>query len=280
MLSLVLSATAVSQTKTSTTNPPAKKSSPRVAKTIPTIKCTDPDSMVACKSFKQLVDARDKDLQDSLTGDKDSRERHFAYVCLRPKYDVFKIVEFDEPLPEEYRPYSTSDAAGKPVSSLQEMLAFPHGEGKPVMQLMDAQEKWYEDHDDFSTYQFGSVYVESWETGILADYVSDFGKWRRPSPQGHTHSNEDATFESAHQWLAHFNEANANQLSAVNDQKHPRISVGDTAVYVRYSYKNKSNDDTEYTLNIQRSTGRFTESFVATGIEPFEDSGTCMSFKY
>ena len=93
MLSLVLSATAVSQTKTSTTNPPAKKSSPRVAKTIPTIKCTDPDSMVACKSFKQLVDARDKDLQDSLTGDKDSRERHFAYVCLRPKYDVFKIVD-------------------------------------------------------------------------------------------------------------------------------------------------------------------------------------------
>jgi hypothetical protein len=280
MLSLVLSATAVSQTKTSTTNAPIKKSSSRAAKTIPTIKCTDPDSMVACKSFKQLVNARDKDLLDSLVGDKDSRQRHFAYVCLRPKSDVFKIVEFNEPLPGEYSPYSPPRTANNDVSWLPEMQAFPHGEGKPVMQLMDAQKKWYEDHDDFSAYQFGSVYVESWENGILADYVSDFGKWRRPSPQGHTHSNEDATFESAHQWLADFNEANANQLSAVDDQKHPRISVGDTAIYVRYSYKNKSNDDTDYTLNIQRSTGRFTESFVATGIEPFEDSGTCMSFKY
>jgi hypothetical protein len=280
LLSIGLAATAaVSQTKPATTSP-AKKSSPVVAKTIPKIRCTDPDSMAACKSFKQLVDARDKGLLDSLIGSKDSRERHFAYVCPRPKDDVFKVVEFDEPLPEEFRPYSPPDAAKNPVSSLQELRAFPYGEGKPVMQLIDAQKKWYEDHDDFSVYDFGVVYVDSWERGILVDYVSDSGKWQRPLPQGHTRPNEDATFESAHQWLTHFNHANDDKLLSADERERPRISVGDTEIYVRYSFKNKNDDYTEYTLSIQRSTGRFTESFAATGLDPFEDSGICMIFKY
>jgi hypothetical protein len=236
--------------------------------------------MVACKSFKQLVDARDKGLLDSLTGDKDSRERHFAYVCLRPKDDVFKVVEFDDPLPEEYLPYSPPDVAKNIVSSMQEHLAFPYSEGKPTLQLMDAQKKWYEDHDDFFKYKFGLVYVDSWESGILANSVFDSGKWRRPLSQGNIRSDEDVYFESAHQWLAKLNEANANQLSAADERDRPRISIGDTSIYVRYSFKNGNNEYTDYTLNIQRSTGRFTESLVATGIEPFGDSGTCMSFKY
>jgi hypothetical protein len=280
LLSLGLTATAaMPQTRPNTASTP-KKSPSVAARTVPTIKCTDPDSMVACKSFKQLVDARDKDLLESLTGDKDSRDRHFAYVCLRPKDDVFKVVEFGEPLPEEYRPYSPPDGKMMALAGLIEQSAFPYVEGKPVMPHMEAQKKWYEDHDEFSAYQVGTVYVDSWEKGILADYVSDYGKWRRPLPEGHSGSNEDATFESAHEWLARFNKENDDKLAAVDDKERPRIIVGDTSIYVHYSYKNKNNDYTDYTLTIQRSTGRFTESFVAPGLGPFDDAGTCMSFKY
>jgi hypothetical protein len=280
LLTFSLSATmAIPQTKPNATSPP-KKSSTVAAKTIPTIKCTDADSMTACKSFKQIVDARDKGLANSLTGDKDSRERHFAYVCLRPKEDNFKIVEFDEPLAPEYRPYSPPGEADDISVLSNGQSAFSFTKDKPILQLIDAQKKWFNDHDDFFIYQFGWIYVESWENGILTDYVSDYGKWRRPLPQRNSRLNESATFESAHQWLAHFNKANEDKLLEIDDKERPRIIVDDTNIYVHYSYKNKNNDYTDYTLTIQRSTGRFTESFVAPGIDPFDNSGTCMSFKY
>jgi len=275
----LIATTAIAQTKPNTTSPP-KKPSPVVARTIPTIKCTDPDSMTACKSFKQLVDARDKGLLDSLTGDKDLQEGHFAYVCFRPKDDIFKVVEFDEPLPKEYRSYQPPDIAKNDWYLFGEQKAFPYDKEMPIMQLEHAKEKWFNDHDDFSVYDLGEIYVESWENGILANYVSDYGKWRRPLPTGHSRSNEDVTFESAHQWLEHFNRANADKWAAVDDRKYPRISVGDTTIYVHYSFKNKNDEYTDYTLTIQRSTGRFTESFVSIGLDPFDDSGTCMSFKY
>jgi hypothetical protein len=110
--------------------------------------------------------------------------------------------------------------------------------------------------------------------------VNDYGKWRRHVPQGHYQLNEGVYFESAHQWLAKFNEANANQLSVVDEREHPRISVGDTSISLQYSFMNQNNKYTDYTLNIQRSTGRFTELFEAVGFAPSEYSGTCMSFKY
>ena len=269
---------AVSQTKPNTTGT-AKKSPSVAARTLPTIKCTDPDSMVACKSFKQLVDARDKDLLDSLTGDKESKQRHFAYACLRPKDDAFEVIEFDEPLPAQYRPHSSLDYGNNLVSTLQKLRAFPYIEGKPNTHLIEAQSKWYEDHDDFYVYDFGAVEVDSWRNGILSDYISDSGKWRKLAAQGNSSSNEDATFESAHQWLADFDEASANQLASADDREKPRISVDDTSIAVRYSFKNQNNDYTDYRLNIQRSTGRFIESFETTGIEPFENSGICMMFK-
>jgi hypothetical protein len=237
--------------------------------------------MAACKSFKQLVEARDKGLLDSLTG-RDSQERHFAYVCPLPKEDVFKIVEFDEPLPTEFRPYSPPDKANGREWILK-LSAFPSGKAKSYVertQLMDAGEKWFNDHNDFSGYSIGTVFVESWENGIMANYVSDEGKWRLPFFQGHVLSKEEATFESAHEWLEHFNKDNDGKLAAADNRTLPRILIGDNSVYVNYRFENRSNAFTDYTLSIQRSTGRFTESFVATGLDPFEKSGTCMVFKY
>jgi hypothetical protein len=279
LLLVVSGIVAMAQTKPGTASSSSKPTTapPRV---LPTIKCVDPDSMAACKSFKQLVDARDKDVLTALTGDKGSRQRHFAYVCLRPKADVFIVVEFDEPQPEEYRPYSPPDTAKDPMIALWEQEAFQYDEGKPVMPLIDAQKQWYEDHNDYSLYQFGRVYLDSWDNGILSDMVHDFGKWRRPSLQSHIRSDEDVSFEGAHEWLVRFNEANENKLAVVDEREYAHTSVGNTIIYVHYSFKNKNNDYTDYTLNIQRSTGRFTESFEAPTVQIFQNSGTCMTFKY
>ncbi|MGC1462287.1 MAG: hypothetical protein WA802_08805 [Terracidiphilus sp.] len=280
LLSLGLTASAaMSQTKPNVTGTP-KKSPTVAARTVPPIKCTDPDSMVACKSFKQLVDGWDKDLMDSLTGDKESNQGHVAYVCLRPKADVFQVVKFDEPRPDRYRPYSGPGGAKNPEFFLREGEAFPSGGGKPVLALEEAREKWYEDHDDYSLYALGYVSVDSWQSGIMTAFVSDFGKWQRPLPEHDKRSDEDVLFEGAYQWLAHFNQANANKFIAADDREHAHIDMSSTSIYVHYSFKNKSNNYTDYTLNIQRSTGRFTESFESTDTGPFEDSGTCMSFKY
>jgi hypothetical protein len=279
LLTLVISTAAAAQTKTNTASPP-KKSSPMAARTIPTIKCTDADSMAACKSFKQLVDARDKGLLDSLTGSKDVGKKHFAYVCLRPKNDSFKIVDFYEPSSGEYRSYSPPDLPKNLLSAMEEQDAFPYEKGLPVIPHMDAQKIWYEDHDDFHMYEFDTVYVEAWENGIMADYVSDSGKWRRASFQGHILAQTGASFEGAFEWLTRYSKANDNKLAVIDNPEHAHISIDDTSIYVRYSFKNKNGDFTGYTLNIQRSTGRFTESFAAPGLDSYDDSGTCMSFKF
>jgi hypothetical protein len=239
--------------------------------------------MAACKSFKQLVDARDEGLLNSLTGGRDSQERHFAYVCLLPKQDVFKIVEFDEPLPADFTQYCQLDKTKEKEWTLG-MFSFPSSDKSKsyteLTQRWDARKKWFNDHNELSGYAIGTVYVQSWENGIMADYVSDWGKWRLPFFQGHVLSKEEATFESAHEWLEHFNKDNDGKLAAADDRALPRILIGDNSVYVNYRFENRSNAFTDYTLSIQRSTGRFTESFVATGLDPFEKSGTCMVFKF
>jgi hypothetical protein len=106
LLSFVLTATTVlPQTKPTTTSPP-KKSPPVASRTIPTIKCTDPDSIVACKTFKQLVEARDERLVKILVGTPSIYYGHMAYICLAQKVDKFKTVDFDVPKDKSYSSYS------------------------------------------------------------------------------------------------------------------------------------------------------------------------------
>lgn len=53
------------------------------------ISCPDPAAVAACKSFEQLLEARDADILDSI--------KPTSYVCFRPKEDVFWIFRFDKP---------------------------------------------------------------------------------------------------------------------------------------------------------------------------------------
>jgi hypothetical protein len=56
----------------------------------PTRICPDPDAAVACKSFRQLLDAHDTGILDSI--------KPSAYVCFRPKSDVFFIFQYAKPI--------------------------------------------------------------------------------------------------------------------------------------------------------------------------------------
>ena len=272
---------ASAQTKPGSTKP-TNQSSPLRDKAVPTVRCTDPDSQLACKSFKQLLDARDKDLLSAVLGDSDKGGKHYSYVCFHPKDDAFRIVEFYEPPANGYRAYSASDSTKDTplVRTVRELSAFPSGKGTSAMQLLDIRSKWFEDHKDYLLYDFGTAYVESFETGNLALFREDFGKWsRNANSQGQPEPSRAALFEGAHYWLENFDSTHYDELAKQDDAKYAQIAIDESSIYVRYNFKNSSGGATDYTLTVRRSTGRFTETFKPSLSDSFDSAGTCLIFK-
>ena len=62
----------------------------------PTINCSDAETTKACTSFKQLIEAEDKDILDGLSSPT-------SYVCFRPNEDAFIIFHVDAPNPYGWR---------------------------------------------------------------------------------------------------------------------------------------------------------------------------------
>jgi len=58
--------------------------------TAPVVSCSDAQKVKACSSFKQLVDAHDKDILDAISSPP-------LYVCFRPNEDTFFMLHFEEP---------------------------------------------------------------------------------------------------------------------------------------------------------------------------------------
>jgi hypothetical protein len=56
----------------------------------PTVTCSDKATLKACTSFKQLIDAHDKDMLESISS-------HTSYVCFRPDEDAFIIFHAEKP---------------------------------------------------------------------------------------------------------------------------------------------------------------------------------------
>jgi hypothetical protein len=281
LLSIGLTATAaVSQTKPNTTSP-AKKSSPDAAKTIPTIKCTDPDTMAACKSFKQLVEARDERIVKIILGTPSKDHGHVAYVCLAQTTDKFITVDFNLPKGNSYAPYSfylDVDAASK--LNGYEMGAFlgPSTPNHPVDPAI--QDQWFKEHLNQEVYDFDTVDVHEYRNGLHDDWESDFGKWSRPSnTQNDPAFDNTATFTGAYVWLARHTGNDKDAPDIGDDPEHAHISIVDGTVYVRYRFENNNGGTTDYGLHIQQSTGRFTETFTPLDMEASEHSGTCMIFK-
>jgi hypothetical protein len=269
------------QTKPNTTSP-AKKSSPAMAKTLPTIKCTDPDTMAACKSFKQLVEARDRRILDILMGRQSKYYRHIAYICLREHSDDFWTVDFDLSKANSYRPYSyyLSDDAER-RSDEQSAFLGPSTPNHPVAPSI--QDQWFDEFVNQQVYDFGSVNIHEYADGLHFDWEKDFGKWSRPSnTQNDPASDDAATFEGAYVWLEWHTGNEKDSLDIGDDPEHAHISIIDGNIHVHYRFETKTGFHIDHELNIQESTGRFTQTFSTLelpSLEPVEISGTCMIFK-
>jgi hypothetical protein len=269
--------TATSQTKPNTTNPPPRKLSPAVEKTIPAIKCTDADSMTACKSFKQLLDSRDKRVLTAVMGKHTNKQRHYAYVCPRPKTDVFQIVYFDMPNEREYKGASYYSDSGSYRTSLK-LSAFL-GASTPNHPVDPSiQDEWLDQHLDFEEYVLDDVTIEEYKNGLFEDIAYDFGKWSRPSEDSPARGAE-ATFEGAYVWLARHTGIDKDAPDIGDDPEHAHITIGSSTIYVHYRFQNKNGGNTDYRLNIQESTGRFTETYSISDMDATEHSGACMIFK-
>lgn len=286
LLSLGLATTANPQTRPNTASP-AKKSIPIAVKTIPTIKCTNPDTMTACKSFKQLVDARDKRILDILTGTQSApakpsgHRRHVAYVCPRKDLDDFWTVDFDLPKGKSYEPYSfylTEEA----VKRSNEQLAFfgPSTPNHPVDQSI--QDQWYEEHIDREIYDFGTVETHEYTDGLPLEWEYDFGKWSRPSETQNDPATDDtAAFEGAYVWLERHTGNEKDSPDIGDDPEHAHISIVDGNIHVHYLSETKTGAHIYKELNIQESTGRFTQTFIvreAPSLANIESTGACMIF--
>ena len=279
LMSLVLLATAaMSQTKPNTTSTP-KKSPSVAARTVPPVKCTDPDTMVACKSFKQLVEARDQRIEKIILGTPSKYHMHLAYVCLAHSSDSFTTVDFDLPNRNSYSPYSfwSSEDVMKRSEELSAFLG-PSTPNHPVDPSI--QDQWFNEHLNQEVYDFGTVDFHKYRNGLHVDWESDYGKWSmRDEPQSKPASTSEATFEGAYLWLAGHTGDDKDSPDIGDDPEHAHVSIADGKVYMRYRFENNNGGNTDYGLSIQESTGRFTETFTPSDMEAFENSGTCMIFR-
>jgi hypothetical protein len=278
LLSFGLTATtAFPQTKATTTNP-LKKLPPVAPRTIPSIKCTDRDSMVACKSFKQLVEARDERIVEIILGTPSKYYGHVAYVCLAQNSDKFTTVDFNLPNSKSYSSYSFYQG-NESVKKSDEQLAFlgPSTPNHPVDPSV--QDQWFNEHMNQEVYKFGSVDVHEYRNGLREETEWDYGKWSRPSEDSPARDAE-ATFEGAYVWLARHTGIDKDAPDIGDDPEHAHITIGGSTIYVHYRFQNNNGGNTDYRLIIQKSTGRFTETFTPLDREDvFEHSGTCMIFK-
>jgi hypothetical protein len=279
LLSFGLTATiAIPQTKPTTTRTP-KKSLPVATKPIPTIKCTDPGSIVACKTFKQLVEARDERIVKIIMETPSKYHGHIAYVCLAKTSDKFTTVDFNQPNRNSYSPYSylLSEDVYRESEETSAFLG-PSTPTHPVAPTI--QDQWFNEHLDWEVYDFGIVEVNEYRNGLHVDWESDHGKWSRQSKnQNDPAYDGEATFEGAYVWLARHTGIDTDAPDIGDDPEHAHISIVGGTVYVRYRFENNNGGTTDYGLHIQQSTGRFTETFAPSDMEAFENSGTCMMFK-
>jgi len=197
---------------------PPKKPVQKTPAAKPTFTCPDTEAQQACKSYQELLKAKDASLPDIR-----------SYICFRKSEDQFFVVTFNTP----YFPKHWD-------RDLKEMV--PNEAPRP-----------------------GLGYAETYNNGVLD-------------------STTMPTLNFSGQWQSLYPESNLFNSDKINgkklDEKDPNVGVTieDAQVNIEYKYANRMEKTITYTLTIQRSTGRFSESFLAEGDKfPFsEGTGYCV----
>lgn len=249
------------------------ETSPDLRSQHPVIKCDEPASSLACNSFKQLVNTRDRDLLDIVYGSEATRESRISYVCFRPEEDTFVVVEFNRPKSSRY--YHAPSLAVKLSLAFG---AFGLEDKPPVSE--STRQLWMDSLDENHSYAAGDAALYLYQNGIATALVRDGGTWSTfgTCSPGSTPC-DGARYEGGYFWIEQFNKENENKLAADDKPEHGHISIDGSRLYVHYSYDNKNNTTTDYSLVIQSSTGRFTETFDESNGKQSEDSATCKIFE-
>jgi hypothetical protein len=246
------------------------------ARVPPAIKCVDPDSAVACKSFKQLIDARDSGVLFGVLGDPKDAGRHFGYVCPRRGLDTFTMVEFAVSEKREFKPFIT--VGDDKLKRLFAEVAVGQDPATPLS--LSAVNQWNQDHRLGQLFATGFVGLTIYQDGELAGIQIENGEWSRPAAApGAAHDEAYASFDGGHYWVQSYNQLHAGGSPEVDDPEKLHLHIDGRVVYAHYTYKDRKGDLVDYVLQIHRSTGRFTETFKAAG-DQSDNSGTCMIFKY
>jgi hypothetical protein len=152
----------------------------------------------------------------------------------------------------------------------------------PPNHLIDSsvQDQWFDEHLDIEVYDFNSVDVYEYRNGLHVYSGTDYGKWGRLSgTENEPLHDDDAAFEGAYAWLAGHAGVDKDAPDFGDNPEHPKIYIVDGTVHVRYRFENNNGGTTDYGLHIQRSTGRYTETFTPSNMDAFEHAGTCMIFQ-
>jgi len=197
---------------------PPKKPAPKAPAAKPAFVCPDTEAQQACKSYQELLKAKDASLPDIR-----------AYICFRKSEDQFFVVTFNTP----YFPKHWD-------KDLKEMV--PDDSARP-----------------------GLGHAETYKDGVLD-------------------STTMPSFSFSGQWLPFYPESGlftSNKLNGkdLNEKdSNVGVTIDDAQVNIGYKYANRMEKTITYTLTIQRSTGRFAESFLTEeGKFPFsEGTGYCV----
>lgn len=290
-----LSVAAAGQTKGPAT-PSRKRSSACAERAVPTIKCDDHATAAACKSFKELVQARDKQILKEVLGDPCHDRSHVSYVCLRPQSDAFSVIEFDVPEPRDYHAPSsiTEDLARSADDSLPtnrqfrdtlesakqaiENLEFSDFSDPPAVSSF-TKDHWFQDHGKEFVYSSGGIVDFRYQDGIDAGSVYDFGEWSMLATNKSSKQQDLAAwFVGGYAWIERFNLQHADVSARDDNPEHGHITLDPDTIQVHYKFENVSGATVDYTLHVHRLTGRFVETFESPSGND-EASGTCMMFK-
>lgn len=290
-----LSIMAVAQTKNPAAAPP-KRPATSAERIIPPIKCVDHDTATACKSFRQLVDARDDRLIRAVWGEQGHNNRHISYVCLRPQADAFNVIEFDIPDPKAYlQPYTLNEDMAKsaddphPTSptmreiaerskKLMEDSMFEDFSDPPAVSQY-TKDQWFQDHSKDFVYALGLIADFRYQDGLDKSPALESGEWSMlASSKGTVQHEPPAWFTGAYSWIEKFNRQHDDVSARDDEPERAHISADPASIYIHYKFENPAQDMVDYTMQINRLTGRFVENFKFPDSNE-EASGTCMIFK-
>jgi len=286
---------AVAQSKSPAAATP-KQPTASVTRTIPAIKCVDHDSVAACKSLKQLVDARDERLLREIWGGPGHNKRHISYVCLRPRVDAFNVIGFDIPEPKEYQqPYTLNEQMAKapdgPVHTIPTEREMAEREKKLMEDSVFAdfsdppavsrytKDQWFQDHSKDFVYVVGLITDLRYQDGLDEGPALEMGEWSMlANNKGDIQHDPPVWFTGAYAWIERFNREHNNMSARDDEPEKAHISLDPFSIHIHYKFENPAGDLVDYTMQINRLTGRFVEDFRYPH-DSDEVSGTCMIFK-